>query len=124
MKEAWQQNKEIPELIISDRNLSYQDGISKTFRNWGTQRKVKHISIVGHRKIINNNAIENLNGQQKEFHKVRRGVNEVQNYADGFKVFHNFVRKEVKDNLTPAERCGIGVNGNRWEMLLKKALNN
>ena len=71
---------------------------------------------------INNNAIKNLNGQQKEFHKIRRGVNEVQNYADGFKVFHNFVRKGVKDNLTPAERCGIGIKGNRWEGMLINSL--
>lgn len=122
MREAWQQNKEIPQTIITDRLASYQDGISKTFRNWGTQRKVKHISILGKRKEINNNAIENLNGQQKEFHKVRRGVNEVQNYADGFKVFHNFVRKGVKDNLTPAERCGIRIKGNRWEAMLINSL--
>ena len=63
-----------------------------------------------------------MNGQQKEFHKVRRGVNEVQNYADGFKVFHNFVRKGVKDNLTPAERCGIGIKGNRWEGMMINSL--
>lgn len=48
---------------------------------------------------------------QKEFHKVRHGVNEVQNYTDCFNVFHNFVRKGVKDKMTPAERCGIGIKG-------------
>ena len=55
---------------------------------------------------------------------VRRGINETQTYADGFKVFHNFVRKGVKDNLTPAERCGIGVKGNRWETMLLEGLKN
>ena len=122
MQEALMQNKENPKLIITDRLASYQDGIRKTFRNWGKERKVKHISIVGKRKQINNNVVENLNGQQKEFHKVRRGVNEVQDYADGFKVFHNFVRKGVKDRMTPAERCGIGLIGNRWETMLLQAL--
>jgi len=47
----------------------------------------------------------------------------VQNYQDGFKVFHNFVRQAVKDKLTPAERSGIGINGaNKWETLLLRAI--
>lgn len=57
--------------------------------------------------------------------KVRRGITEVQTYADGFKTFHNFVRKGVKDKLTPAERCEIGINDkNRWEGLLINSLEN
>ncbi len=60
---------------------------------------------------------------KKEFHKIKRGVKEVQTYADGFKVFHNFVRKNVKDKTTPAEKCGIGTQGlNRWEGLLLNSL--
>jgi len=88
----------------------------------GNERKVKHVSIVGQRKEIDNNAIESHHIHQKEFHKVRRGVKEVQTYQDGFKVFHNLVRKGVKDKLTPAERCGIGVNGNRWNTLLLNSI--
>ncbi len=78
--------------------------------------------ISGGSRAVDNNAIENHHPHQKEFHKVRRGVNEVQKYADGFKVFHNFVRKGVKDKMTPAERCGIGVKGNRWETMLLNSL--
>jgi transposase-like protein len=122
MKEAWEQNGKMPYQIITDRLASYQDGIRKTFRNWGAERKVKHTSILGKRKEINNNTIENHHTHQKEFHKVRRGVNEVQTYQDGFKVFHNFVRKGVKDKQTPAERCGIGVKGNSWETMLLNSL--
>ena len=92
------------------------------FRNWGNERKVKHVSIVGKRHIINNNAIESHHSHQKEFHKVRRGVTEVQDYQDGFKVFHNFVRKSAKQNLTPADKCGIGINGNRWETMLLNSI--
>jgi transposase-like protein len=122
MKEAWEQNGKMPYQIITDRLASYQDGIRKIFRNWGVERKVKHTSILGKRKEINNNTIENHHTHQKEFHKVRRGVNEVQTYQDGFKVFHNFVRKGVKDKQTPAERCGIGVKGNSWETMLLNSL--
>ena len=101
---------------------SYQDGIRKTFRNWGAERKIKHTSILGQRRVVNNNAIENLHTHQKEFQKIRRGITEVQDYSDGFKVFHNFIKKCEKDKLTPAERCGIGIQGNRWETLLLNSI--
>jgi len=32
------------------------------------------------------------------------------------------VRKGAVDKLTPAERCGIGVQGNTWETILLKSL--
>src|SRR3989338_4200593 len=104
MTEAWKQNGKMPNRVITDKLPSYQDGIRKTFRNWGNERKVKHTSILGHRKEINNNIIEGHHSQQKEFQKVRRGITEVQTYADGFKMFHNFVRKGIVDKKTPAER--------------------
>ncbi|TAL80526.1 MAG: DDE domain-containing protein [Bacteroidetes bacterium] len=122
MTEAYRQNRKVPYQIITDKLPSYQDGIRKTFKNWGNERKVKHTSILGRRKEINNNAIENHHTHQKEFQKVRRGINETQTYADGFKIFHNFVRKGVKDKLTPAERCGIEVQGNKWETMLLQSI--
>jgi len=120
--EAWKQNGKMPNRIITDKLPAYQDGIRKTFRNWGNERKVKHSSILGHRKEINNNIIEGHHSQQKEFQKVRRGITEVQTYADGFKMFHNFVRKGIADKQTPAERNGIKVNGNRWETMLLNSI--
>ena len=122
--EAYKQNGKIPFQIIVDGYRGYEDGCRKTFRNWGNERKVKFTSIKGHRKEVNNNAIESHHTQQKEFHKVRQGVKEVQTYQDGFKVFHNFIRKDVKNKTTPAEKCGIGLNGNRWNNMLMNSLNN
>jgi putative transposase len=120
--EAYKVNVKMPNQIIVDGYRGYEDGCRKTFRNFGNERKVKFTSIKGHRREINNNAIESHHTQQKEFHKVRKGVKETQTYQDGFKVFHNFVRKGVRDKLTPAERCGIGVNGNRWNTLLLNSI--
>jgi putative transposase len=120
--EAYKQNVKMPNQIIVDGYKGYEDGCRKTFRNWGNERKVKFTSIKGNRKHINNNAIENLHTHQKEFQKVRRGITEVQDYSDGFKVFHNFIKKCEKDKLTPAERCGIGINGNRWHTLLLNSI--
>ena len=122
MTEAYKQNGKIPFQIIVDGYAGYQDGVRKTFRNWGNERKVKFTSIKGRRNIINNNAVENLNSSVKEFHKVRRGVKETQKYQDGFKVFHNFVRKSARKGLTPADKCGIGVQGNAWETMLLNSI--
>ena len=120
--EALNQNGKIPFQIIVDGYKGYEDGCRKTFRNWGSERKVKFTSIKGHRKEINNNAIESHHSQQKEFQKVRRGLTEVQTYADGFKVFHNFVRKNTREGLTPADKCGIGIIGNAWETMLLNSI--
>ena len=120
--EALEQNGKMPFQIIVDGYKGYEDGCRKTFRNWGQERKVKFTSIKGRRKEINNNAVENLNSSVKEFHKVRRGVKETQKYQDGFKVFHNFVRKSARKGLTPADKCGVGVQGNAWETLLLNAI--
>jgi len=120
--EAYKQNGKIPFQIIVDGYKGYEDGCRKTFRNWGNERKVKFTSIVGKRKVVNNNAIESHHSHQKEFHKVRRGVTKTQDYADGFKIFHNFIRKNTRQGLTPADKCGIGVNGNRWNTLLLNSI--
>lgn len=122
MTEAYKQNVKMPNQIITDRLPAYQDGVRKTFRNWGAERKIKHTSILGQRRIVNNNAVENLHTHQKEMLKVRRGVKEVQDYADGFRVFHNFIRKDVKNKTTPADKCEIGLNGNRWNTLLMNSI--
>lgn len=121
LTEAYKQNGVIPYQVITDKLMAYQDGVRKTFRNWGQERKVKHTSIMGKRKIVNNNAIENLHTHQKEMLKVRRGIKETQTYADGFRVFHNYIRKGVKDKKTPAERCNLIVpNQNRWIGMLNQ----
>jgi len=120
--EAWKQNGKMPNQIIVDGYKGYEDGCRKTFRNWGNERKVKFTSIRGQRKVVNNNAIESHHSHQKEFHKVRRGVTDVQSYQDGFKIFHNFVRKNARQNLTPADKCGIGLKGNSWETLLLNSI--
>jgi len=123
--EAWAVNKKMPNQIIVDGYRGYEDGCRKTFKNYGLQRKVKFTSIKGHRHEVNNNAIESHHSHQKEFHKVRRGVTETQTYQDGFKVFHNFVRKGVKDKLTPAERSGISIEkDNKWEGMLLASIDN
>lgn len=119
--EAYKQNGKIPYQIIVDGFQGYENGCRKTFKNWNNKRKVKFTSIKGRRKEVNNNVIEGHHSGQKEFHKVRRGVNEVQTYQDGFRVFHNFIRKTVKDKTTPAEKCNLVIpTQNRWIGMLNE----
>jgi len=81
--------------------------------------------MVGKRKIVNNNAVENHHTLQKELHKVRKGITKTQECQDGFKVYHNFIKKGTKDDKTPAERCGLKIeNINKWSGLLLKSLEN
>lgn len=120
--EAWKQNGKMPNQIIVDGYAGYQDGCRKTFRNYGAERKVKFTSIKGQRKHVNNNAIESHHSHQKEFHKIRRGVTKTQDYQNGFQIFHNYVRKSARKKLTPADKCGVGVNGNAWEILLLNSI--
>ena len=125
MLKAKEQAKQIPEVIITDKLPSYQEGISKAFRNWqsNTHKQVKHISIVGKRSLVNNNLIENHHTHFREFDKVRRGINEVQDYSDGFNIFRNFIKKGI-DGLTPAERAKLDLHlgNNRWTGLLIQSL--
>ncbi len=123
--EAYKQMGKIPYQIIVDGYKGYENGCRRTFRNWAGERKVKFTSIRGQRKVVNNNAIESHHSHQKEFQKVRRGITKVQEYQDGFRVYHNFIRKNVKDNKTPAEKCGIEINNvNKWNGLLLSSLEN
>lgn len=46
----------------------------------------------------------------------------MQEYQDGFKVFHNFIRKNARQGLTPADKVGVGINGNAWETILLNAI--
>lgn len=64
--EAYKQNVKMPNQIITDKLGAYQQATRKVFRNWGAERKVKHTSILGHRKEVNNNVIENLHTHQKK----------------------------------------------------------
>ena len=35
---------------------------------------------------------------------------------------YNFVRKNARQGLTPADKCGIGVQGNVWETMLLNSI--
>ncbi|HLC55044.1 MAG TPA: hypothetical protein VJJ75_00765 [Candidatus Nanoarchaeia archaeon] len=64
---------------------------------------------------------DNLNGVER-FRLLLGKTPEIQNEKTLGDVLIQEIRKEVGDKQTPAERCGITVEGNRWNTLLLKVL--
>jgi transposase-like protein len=112
-----------PETIFTDGHRSYNEGISYT---WFNEQKPSHIAKASIRKPnATNNRIERLNGTLRERVKVQRGWKTFTTpLAEGARIHYNFVKPHAAlEGQTPAERAGVGVEGeNKWLTLLKNAL--
>jgi hypothetical protein len=72
----------------------------------------------------NNNKMERLNGEIRDREKVMRSLKKDDTpILTGMQIFHNYVRPhEALDGKTPAEACGIEVQGeNKWITLIQNA---
>jgi hypothetical protein len=68
--------------------------------------------------------MERLNGEVRDREKVMRGLKvEDTPILTGYQIFHNYVRPhEALEGKTPAEACGIKVEGeNKWITLIQNA---
>ncbi len=68
--------------------------------------------------------MERLNGEIRDREKVMRGLKTPETpILPGYQIFHNYLRPhEGLDGKTPAEACGIKVEGeNRWLTLIQNA---
>jgi len=114
--------------LVTDAMLSYPHAIGKEYHklnDWNYNFTIKHIFKAGlKKKEENNNTVERYHGQYREFDKIRRGVEEVKTFNDGFKLYHNFIREHSKLGTTPAIKAGIDLNlgNNKWLSLLKQAV--
>jgi len=73
---------------------------------------------------MNNNKMERFNGKIRDREKVMRGLKKDDApILTGHQIFRNFIRPhEGLDGKTPAETCGIEVEGNnKWLTLIKNA---
>jgi hypothetical protein len=73
---------------------------------------------------MNNNKMERLNGEFRDREKVMRGLKKDDSpLIDGYQIYHNYVRPHMGlDGKTPADVCGITVNGdNKWKTLIQNA---
>jgi len=112
-----------PKTIITDGLKSYHDAYKREFWTLKAPR-TKHISHIRIRGDKNNNKMERLNGEIRDREKVIRGLKKDDTpILKGIQIFHNYVRlHEGLDGRTPAEACGIKVEGNnRWLTLIQNA---
>ncbi len=112
-----------PMLLITDGLPAYHDAYRKEFWQHGQPRPqhVSHIRIQGDR---NNNKMERLNGEIRDREKVMRGLKKSDTpILTGYQIFHNYIRPhEALEGRTPAEACGIRVEGqDKWMTLIQNA---
>jgi hypothetical protein len=68
--------------------------------------------------------MERLNGEVRDREQNFRGLKTVDSpILRGYQIFHNYIRPhEGLDGKTPAEACGIIVEGaNKWETIIQNA---
>ncbi|MGB7637641.1 MAG: integrase core domain-containing protein, partial [Nitrososphaeraceae archaeon] len=74
----------------------------------------------------NNNKMERFNGEVRDREKVMRGLKKADTpILTGYQIYHNCMRPhEGLDGRTPAEVCGIQIEGeNKWVTLIQNAVN-
>jgi transposase-like protein len=115
-----------PATLITDGLESYHDAYKKAFvrridgKRWRTEH-IRQIALTGR---VHNNKMERMNGEIRDREKTMRGLkNPDTPILLGLQVFHNFTKPhEALGGHTPAEACGIAVDGeNKWRTLIQNA---
>jgi len=112
-----------PKTFISDGAGNFHDAYMKelhTLRNPKT-RHIKHIRLQGD---FNKNKMERMNGEVRDREKTMRGLKKMDTpILKGYQLFHNYVREhEALNGKTPAEACGIEIEGkDKWMTLIQNA---
>jgi hypothetical protein len=68
--------------------------------------------------------MERLNGEVRDREKVMRGLKKINtSVLPGYQIYHNYFRpREGIGNVTPAEKCGIKIDGdNKWATVIQNA---
>ena len=107
-----------PKTLITDGLASYALACDQVFD--GT----KHIREIRLQGAVHNNKMERMNGEIRDREKTMRGLKRKRTpILSGYQLFHNFIREhEALNGQTPAEACGIKVEGNnKWLTLIQNA---
>jgi transposase-like protein len=112
-----------PMTIITDGLPAYNDAYKKEF--WTLRNpRTEHINAIKLSGNMNNNKMERFNGEVRDREKVMRGLKKNDTpILSGYQIFHNYIRgHEGLDGKTPAEACGITIEGqNKWKTLIQNA---
>jgi len=113
-----------PMTIITDGLPAYHDAYKKEFWTHKRETRTEHIRHITIRGDHNNNKMERFNGEIRDREKTMRGLKTKETpILTGYQIFHNYIRPhEGLDGRTPAEACGIKVDGeNKWITLIQNA---
>jgi putative transposase len=116
-KARWLMQKQ-PKTFITDGLPTYKRNAERIFP------EAKHIRQITLKGEPHNNKMERMNGEVRDREKVMRGLKTTETAAlSGYQIYHNFIREhEALSNKTPAEACGIKVEGeNKWKTLIQNA---
>ncbi len=112
-----------PETIITDGLPTYHDVSVKEY--WSAKSTTtEHIRHIHLQKDLNNAKMERLNGEIRDREKVTGGLKRKDTpILKGYQIFHIYLRPhEGLDDKTPAEKCGIKVEGsNKWITIIQNA---
>jgi putative transposase len=123
----FKQGKELtgkrPNTLISDGARNFNDSFNKEFYTNTTPRTrhIRHIRLQGDH---NNNKMERFNGEVRDREKTMRGLKKIDtSILPGYQIYHNYMRPhEGLNGKTPAERCGIEIEGNdKWKTIIENA---
>lgn len=113
-----------PMTLITDGLSAYHLAYMKEFWTKKKETRTEHIAHITLRGDHNNNKMERMNGEVRDREKTMRGL-KTKNTAilSGYQLFHNYIRPhEGLDGKTPAEACGIKIEGeNKWLTLIQNA---
>jgi putative transposase len=123
----FKQGKELtgkrPNTLISDGARNFNDSFNKEFYTNTTPRTrhIRHIRLQGDH---NNNKMERFNGEVRDREKTMRGLKKIDtSILPGYQIYHNYMRPhEGLNGKTPAEKCGIEIEGNdKWKTIIENA---
>jgi putative transposase len=113
-----------PMTIITDGLPAYHDAYKKEFWTLKKVTRTEHVNAIKLSGNMNNNKMERFNGEIRDREKTMRGLKKNDTpILSGYQIFHNYIREhEGLDGKTPAEACGIKIEGkNKWKTLIQNA---
>ena len=114
-----------PKTFISDGAHNFHTAYEKELYTVKGLR-TKHIAHIRLQGDMNNNKMERMNGEVRDREKTMRGLKKMDTpILKGYQLYHNYIREhEALDGKTPAEKCGIVIEGeNKWITLIRNASN-
>ena len=116
-----------PKVFITDGAKNFHQAFQREFYTHKKETRPIHIQHIHFKRDMNNNKMERLNGEFRDREKVMRGLKKTDSpIISGYQLYHNYIRNHMGlDGKTPAEACGIKIEGeNKWMTLIQNASKN